>query len=50
MLLKETLFPVHYDILDGQEFYHLELVSLELLLTLKNPVALSQSKDFSYIV
>ncbi len=34
VLLKETFLPVLYDILDGQELYHLELVSLELLLIL----------------
>ncbi len=34
VLLKETFLPVHYDILDGQELYHLGLVPLELLLTL----------------
>ncbi len=34
VLLKETLLPVHNDTLDGKELYHLELVTLELLLTL----------------
>ncbi len=34
VLLMETLLPVHYDILDGHELYHLGLVPLELLLTL----------------